>query len=112
MLAPAGWAQADADVLRPLRSTSVIGRVARFHDGALAPRSQYRHTECSGLDILKDEGSMAREFSCRCGETLRGKDDDELFTAVRRHADEKHPEMGMSDDRVRQGIQTMARDVS
>jgi len=55
--------------------------------------------------------SMAREFACRCGETLRGADDDELFTAIRQHADQKHPEMGMTDDRIRQGIQMMARDV-
>jgi len=53
---------------------------------------------------------MAREFACRCGETLRGDDDDALFNAIRRHADEKHPEMGMTDDRIRQGIQMMARD--
>lgn len=55
---------------------------------------------------------MAREFSCRCGETLRGEDDQKLFEAVRQHADQRHPEMGMSDDRIRQGIQTMARDAS
>jgi predicted small metal-binding protein len=54
---------------------------------------------------------VTREFACRCGETLRGADDEELFTAIRQHADEKHPEMGMTDDRIRQGIQTMARDV-
>ena len=54
---------------------------------------------------------MAREFSCRCGETLRGDDDEALFTAIRQHADQKHPEMGMTDDRIRQGIQMMAKDV-
>jgi hypothetical protein len=54
---------------------------------------------------------MAREFSCRCGETLRGADDEELFAAIRGHADEKHPDMGMTDDRIRQGIQMMAKDV-
>jgi predicted small metal-binding protein len=54
---------------------------------------------------------LAREFACRCGETLRGNDDEELFQAIRQHADQKHAEMGMTDDRIRQGIQTMARDV-
>lgn len=55
---------------------------------------------------------MAREFSCRCGETLRGEDDEALFSSVRGHADEKHPEMAMTDDRIRLGIQTMARDAA
>jgi predicted small metal-binding protein len=54
---------------------------------------------------------MAREFACRCGETLRGADDEELFAEIRQHADQKHPEMGMTDERIRQGIETMARDV-
>lgn len=54
---------------------------------------------------------MAREFACRCGETLQGDDDEALFTAVRAHADQKHPEMGMTDERIRQGIEMMAKDV-
>ena len=54
---------------------------------------------------------MAREFNCRCGEALQAADDDQLYTAMRQHADEKHPEMGMSDERIRQGIQMMAKDV-
>lgn len=55
---------------------------------------------------------MAREFNCRCGELMRGDDDEALFQAVRQHADKAHPEMAMTDDRIRQGIQTMARDAS
>lgn len=55
---------------------------------------------------------MAREFSCRCGETLRAQDDEQLYSVVRKHADEKHPDMGMSDDRIREGIRSMARDTA
>ena len=53
---------------------------------------------------------MAREFECRCGHVARGADDEELFAAIREHADEKHPEMGMTDERINEGIRTMARD--
>ena len=55
---------------------------------------------------------MALDFSCRCGDKLRAPDDQALFTVVRTHADEKHPEMSMTDDQIRQGIQMMAKEVA
>jgi predicted small metal-binding protein len=64
------------------------------------------------MHAAEEVHGMAREFSCRCGESVQADDDDQLFTWVRQHADQKHPEMTMSDERIRQGIETMAKDVS
>ena len=55
---------------------------------------------------------MAREFSSRCGETLTAQDDEQLYTQMRQHADQAHPEMAMPDQRIRDGIKMMAKDVA
>lgn len=49
-----------------------------------------------------------RAVDCTCGRYLEGNDDDELFVAMRAHADVSHPEM--SDDEIRELIKSSARD--
>jgi hypothetical protein len=53
---------------------------------------------------------MRRAVDCACGHYLEGNDDDELFVALRAHADVSHPEM--SDDEIRDIIKSAARDVA
>ena len=40
-------------------------------------------------------------IQCVCGRRLAGADDDALFDALRRHSDEAHAAMQLSDDRIR-----------
>jgi predicted small metal-binding protein len=49
-----------------------------------------------------------RVIDCDCGKTVQAATDDELFTAVRGHLDEDHPEMDLEDDRVRELIAKQA----
>ncbi|CAN5363094.1 hypothetical protein BH20ACT24_BH20ACT24_13240 [soil metagenome] len=39
-----------------------------------------------------------------CGHRLEAEDDQALFRAFRDHADQDHPEMGLSDDQIRDTI--------
>ena len=41
-----------------------------------------------------------RMIDCDCGETLQAANDDDLARVVRQHADEVHPDMGLSDEQV------------
>jgi predicted small metal-binding protein len=43
-----------------------------------------------------------RVLDCDCGQTLQAGNDDDLAAQVRAHADEAHPEMGLSDEQARQ----------
>jgi hypothetical protein len=51
---------------------------------------------------------MRRAVDCSCGHYVEGDDNDELFVALRAHADVSHPEM--SDEEIREIIKSSARD--
>jgi predicted small metal-binding protein len=42
-----------------------------------------------------------RVIDCDCGATLQAANDDDLFRVARRHVDEQHPDMQLSDDDIR-----------
>ena len=45
-----------------------------------------------------------RLLDCDCGATLQAANDDDLAQRVREHVDQDHPDMGLSDDQVRELI--------
>lgn len=53
-----------------------------------------------------------RVIDCDCGQTLSAANDDDLFQAARRHVDEAHADMEMSDDQVRELVATKAYEAS
>lgn len=53
-----------------------------------------------------------RVLDCDCGQTLQAANDDDLTTQVRAHADESHPEMGMTDEQARDLVANRAYDAS
>ena len=53
-----------------------------------------------------------RVIDCDCGETLQAANDDDLVQATRRHVDEAHSEMNLSDDQVRELVESKAYDAS
>ena len=53
-----------------------------------------------------------RVLDCDCGQTVQGATDDELAAAVRRHVDESHPDMELSDDQVSEMISQKAYDAT
>jgi predicted small metal-binding protein len=53
---------------------------------------------------------MERTVTCACGESFTAADDEELFRLARRHADETHPEIRMSDEQIRGLIRASARE--
>lgn len=53
-----------------------------------------------------------RQMECPCGLTLTGRDDEELFRRGREHADEHHPDDGISDEFIRERVRAGARDVA
>jgi hypothetical protein len=53
-----------------------------------------------------------RVIDCDCGETLQAANDDDLFGAARRHVDEAHSDLDMSDDQIRELVATKAYDAS
>jgi predicted small metal-binding protein len=53
-----------------------------------------------------------RVIDCDCGETLQAANDDDLFQATRRHVDEAHSDLDMSDDQVRELISSKAYEAS
>jgi hypothetical protein len=53
-----------------------------------------------------------RVIDCDCGETLSAANDDDLFQATRRHVDEAHPDMDMSDEQVRELVASKAYEAS
>jgi predicted small metal-binding protein len=50
---------------------------------------------------------MRREILCDCGHVMRAKNDEELFDIVRRHVDDKHIDLGYSDQDV---LELIAKD--
>ena len=42
-----------------------------------------------------------RILDCDCGQTLQAANDDELAHAARKHVEEAHPDMDLSDDQIR-----------
>ena len=53
---------------------------------------------------------MARTLTCECGQTLTGRDDEELFRLGRQHIDQVHPDMKATDEQVRGLVSQKARD--
>ncbi len=53
-----------------------------------------------------------RVIDCDCGETVQAANDDDLFKAARRHVDEAHPDMDLSDDQVRELVGSKAYDAT
>ena len=51
-----------------------------------------------------------RSVGCPCGITLTGSNDEELFRLGRRHADEHHPDDGITDDFIRDHVAANAVD--
>ena len=55
---------------------------------------------------------MARIVDCPCGIVLSAGDDEELFRTGREHADEHHPNDGITDDFIRDHVAQNARDAN
>jgi predicted small metal-binding protein len=53
-----------------------------------------------------------RVIDCECGETLSAANDDDLFKAARKHADEVHADQNLSDDDIRSMIEQRAYSAS
>jgi predicted small metal-binding protein len=51
-----------------------------------------------------------RKLDCQCGQTIEGKDDEELFQRGKQHVTEVHPGENIGDDQLRQLISTQAYD--
>ncbi|HLQ60378.1 MAG TPA: DUF1059 domain-containing protein [Candidatus Acidoferrales bacterium] len=47
-------------------------------------------------------------MNCSCGQLIEGENQEELFKAVRAHADEVHRDMEMSDEQIRALISAKA----
>jgi hypothetical protein len=52
-----------------------------------------------------------RALDCPCGLTLTAEDDDALYVAGRRHADEHHADQNIPDTFIREHVRDNARDV-
>jgi predicted small metal-binding protein len=53
-----------------------------------------------------------RVLDCDCGQTVQGATDDELVNEVRRHVDDSHPDMELSDDQLREMVSQKAYDAT
>ena len=53
-----------------------------------------------------------RVIDCDCGATLQAANDDDLFQQTRKHVDEQHSDMEMSDDQVKSLIADQAYDAT
>ena len=51
-----------------------------------------------------------RALDCDCGQHLEAADDQKLFDEVQEHLNRDHPEMGLSDERVREIVAEKAYD--
>ena len=49
-----------------------------------------------------------RVIDCECGHTLQAANDDDLSRVVREHVDERHPDMELTDDGVRELVSDKA----
>jgi hypothetical protein len=52
-----------------------------------------------------------RKVTCPCGHPMFAKNDDALFEVVRRHVDDNHPELGYTDQNIRDYIAKEGEDV-
>ena len=53
-----------------------------------------------------------RVIDCDCGKTLQAANDDDLATQVREHAGERHPDLELTDDQVRDLVADRAYEAS
>jgi predicted small metal-binding protein len=53
-----------------------------------------------------------RVIDCDCGHTLQAANDDDLFKAAREHVDQVHPDMGLSDEQIRDLVAERAYEAS
>jgi predicted small metal-binding protein len=51
-----------------------------------------------------------RKLDCRCGHTVEGENDEELFQNGKQHVAEVHPDENITDDQLRQLISAQAYD--
>ncbi len=51
-----------------------------------------------------------RAIDCDCGHHMEAANDDELFTKARAHVDQDHPEMQLTDERIRRIVAERAYD--
>ena len=49
-----------------------------------------------------------RVIDCQCGKTLQAANDEDLAEAVRKHVDEDHRDLEMSDDQARELVASEA----
>lgn len=53
---------------------------------------------------------MARTMTCDCGESITGRDDEDLLRLGKQHVTLKHPDMKLTDEQLRAVIKAGARD--
>ena len=53
-----------------------------------------------------------RVLDCDCGATLQAANDDDLLQEARKHVDEQHSDMEMSDDQLRGLVSEKAYDAT
>lgn len=51
-----------------------------------------------------------RKITCPCGDTMFAKDDSALFDVVRRHVDDNHRDLRLTDQDIRNMIANEAED--
>lgn len=51
-----------------------------------------------------------RKVTCPCGHTMTARDDSALFDVVRRHVDDNHADLRMTDEQILEMIRTEAGD--
>ena len=61
--------------------------------------------------MFENRGGTMRALDCPCGLTLTAEDDDALYAAGRRHADEHHADRNIPDDFILGHVRDNARDV-
>ena len=54
---------------------------------------------------------MRRAMTCACGQYLEAANDEELFQKGRKHVQEVHPEMQMTDEELRAAMAPQIHDV-
>jgi hypothetical protein len=62
--------------------------------------------------IVDGRRRTMRCVDCPCGLVLTAEDDEALYVAGRRHADEHHADQNISDDFIRGHIRDNARDAA
>jgi hypothetical protein len=62
--------------------------------------------------MASTKGGAMRSVDCPCGLVLTAEDDDALYVAGRRHADDHHADQNISDDFIRAHIRDHARDAA